>query len=145
MNRKLVFLEGLNPFADFGLLLLRMLTGIFLVYGVLDNVLSAERMDEFVKFLQANQFAAPEIRAPLSVYTQFFCGPALVLGLLTRWAGLILAINFVVAVLLVHWSQDFRGWWPAIVLVGIGLQFALTGAGGVSLDAVILRRGESKK
>jgi putative oxidoreductase len=102
-------------------------------------------MDEFVKFLQANQFAAPEIMAPLSVYTQFFCGLALVLGLLTRWAGLILAINFVVAVLLVHWSQDFRGWWPAIVLVGIGLQFALTGAGGVSLDAVILRRGESKK
>ena len=140
MNRNLFFLAGLHRFADLGMLSLRMLTGTFLIYGVLDNVVSVERMGEFAEFLAANKFAAPELMAPLSVYTQLFCGIGLVLGLLTRWAGIVLAINFIVAVFMVHWSQDFREWWPAIVLVGIGLQFALTGAGGLSIDALIARR-----
>jgi len=56
---------------------------------------------------------------------------------MTRWAGIIIALHFVVAVVLVHWAQDFRGWWPAIVLVGIGLQFALTGGGKFAFDKVL--------
>ena len=143
MIRNLFYLEGLNRFADLGMLLLRMLTGTFLIYGVLDNVVSVERTDEFSEFLVANNFAAPDLMAPLSVYTQLFCGIGLVLGLLTRWAGIVLAINFIVAVLMVHWSQDFRGMWPAIVLIGIGLQFTLTGAGGLSIDAYIARRANN--
>ena len=91
----------------------------------------------------AGKFAAPKLMAPLSVYTQLFCGIGLVLGLLIRWAGIILAINFIVAIFMVHWSQDFREWWPAIVLAGIGLQFALTGAGGLSIDAFIAHRANN--
>ena len=143
MSRNLLFLVGLHPFADVGLLLLRILTGIFLIYGVLDNVVSVERMGEFAEFLAANNFAAPQFMVPLSVYTQLFCGIGLVLGLLTRWAGIFLAINFLVAVFMVHWSQDFRGMWPAMVLIGIGLRFALTGAGGLSTDAIIARRAKN--
>ena len=143
MNPKILFLDGLHQFADLGLLMLRVLTGAFIVYGVMDNVLSTERMDEFSEFLAANQFSAPDAMAVLSVYTQLFCGVALVLGLLTRWAGIILAINFIVAVVMVHWAQDFRGWWPALVLVGIGLQFALAGAGRYSLDVLIFRRSSN--
>ncbi len=58
----------------------------------------------------------PELMAPLSVYAQFICGMLLVIGLLTRWAGLLMTLNFVVAVAMMRRSQDFRGWWPAIVL-----------------------------
>ena len=32
-------------------------------------------------------------------------------GLLTRWAGLVTAFTFIVAVWMVHWPQDFPGWW----------------------------------
>ena len=108
MSCNFFFLVGLNPFADLGLLSLRLLTGTFLIYGVLDNVVSVERMGEFAEFLAANKFAAPQFMAPLSVYTQLFCGIGLVLGLLTRWAGIVLAINFIVAVFMVHGSQNFR-------------------------------------
>jgi len=139
MSRNLIFLEGLARFADLGLLFLRLLTGAFLIYGVIDNVVSTERMTEFSVFLESNGFAAPDLMAPLSVYTQLLCGISLVLGFLTRWAGIVVAIHFVVALIMVHWPQDFRGWWPAIVLVGIGLQFALTGAGGLSIDALVAR------
>jgi putative oxidoreductase len=62
------------------------------------------------------------------------CGIALILGLLTRWAGLITTFVFIVAVWMVHWAQDFPGWWPALILVFLGLLFATLGAGRYSLD-----------
>ncbi|MFV3037981.1 DoxX family protein, partial [Klebsiella pneumoniae] len=73
--------------------------------------------------------------APLSVWAQFLCGFAFILGLLTRWAGLITAFNFTVAVWMVHWPLDFPGWWPALILVFLGLLFATVGAGRYSIDS----------
>lgn len=137
MQRDLVYLQGLGRYADFGLLFLRVLTGAFLVYGVVDNMVSAERMLEFEAFMAANGFPLPGVLAPFSVYLQFLCGIALIAGFLARWAGIIIAGHFFVALVMVHWQQDFRGWWPAIVLVGIGFQFALTGAGKLSVDALL--------
>ncbi|MES2900302.1 MAG: DoxX family protein [Pseudomonadota bacterium] len=119
---------------DLAFLFLRLLTGAFLIHGVWDNIESAARMQEFVGFLRANKFIYPELMAPLSVWAQFFCGLAFVFGFLTRWAGLICAFNFVVACLMVHWQQDLRGWWPAAVLVAIGLLMASHGPGRYSLD-----------
>ena len=124
--------------------MMRVLTGAFLIYGVLDNVVDSERMMEFAVFLETNNFPAPNLMASSSVYLQLLCGIALALGLLTRWVGIIVALHFVVAVVMVHWSQDFRGWWPAIVLVGIGVQFALTGAGRFSLDALIANSDQER-
>jgi putative oxidoreductase len=59
---------------------------------------------------------------------------------LTRWAGLLTAFVFVVAVWMVHWPQDFPGWWPALILVFLGLRFATQGAGRYSLDRRIERQ-----
>lgn len=134
-----IHLNFLERYGDLSLLALRVLTGAFLVYGTQDNILSAARMQEFVHFLAKHGFAWPELMAPLSVYAQFICGLLFVVGLLTRWAGMLMAFNFVVAVAMVHWGQDFRGWWPAIVLVFISLHFALHGAGRYSLDELLWR------
>src|SRR5690606_34638062 len=73
---------------------------------------------------------------PLSVAVQFGCGALLVAGLLTRLAGLLVAANFTVAVLMVHFHESFRGWWPAIVLAFLGLRFAAAGSGKFGLDAL---------
>jgi putative oxidoreductase len=127
----LEFLSGLRGFAH---LFLRVLTGTFLVYGVWDNIVSAERMDEFEAFMAQFGFPMVEILAPLSVYTQLIAGLGLVLGLLTRWAGLLVMANFIVAMLMVHLNDDFRAMWPALVLVAIGFLFATTGGGRFSMD-----------
>ncbi len=132
-------LSRLRRHGDLSLALLRILTGGFLIYGTQDNVLNGERMAEFVGFLRAHDFAWPELMAPLSVYAQFACGILLVLGLLTRSAGLVMCFNFIVALWMVHWPQEFRDWWPAIVLVFLGLHFGLRGGGRWSLDAMLLR------
>jgi putative oxidoreductase len=135
--RDILLLPALERGSDLALLLLRLLSGGFLVYGVADNIVDPSRMQEFVAFLAASGFARPELMAPLSVYAQFAIGIALVLGLLTRWAGLLLAFNFTVGVVMVHWHQTFREWWPAIVLVFLGLYFAARGAGRFSIDRII--------
>ena len=65
MRRDLVLLTPLARFADLGLLLLRWVTGAFLVYQSHDNILSAERMAEFEKFLVQFNFPLPGLMAPL--------------------------------------------------------------------------------
>ncbi len=129
-------LNDLARFSDLTLLGLRVLTGAFLVHETWDNVTSRARMDEFVQFLAQFGFPLPWLLAPLSVAVQFGCGALLIAGLLTRWAGLLVAANFTVAVLMVHLEEPFRGWWPALVLVFLGLHFAAAGSGKFGLDAL---------
>ena len=133
-------LHSLSRFSDLTLFGLRALTGAFLMHETWDNVTSRARMPEFAQFLEQFGFPLPHLMAPLSVAVQFVGGALLVLGLLTRWAGLLVAANFVVAVAMVHWNEAFRGWWPAIVLVFLGLHFAAVGSGRFGLDTLIGRR-----
>lgn len=139
MRYQMLMLPALARFGDLALMLLRWVTGAFLVYQSHDNILSAARMDEFVGFLAAHRFPWPELLAPLCVYAQFACGLAFIAGFFTRLAGLITAFVFIVACYMVHWNMDFPGWWPALVLVFLGFLFATIGAGRYSFDALIDR------
>ena len=135
-----LLLPGLARFEDVGLLLLRWVTGAFLIYQSHDNVFSSERMQEFVKFLTQFGFVYPELTAPFAVWWQFIAGIGFILGLLTRWLGLITMIQFIVACWMVHWPQDFAGWWPALILVFLGLYFAVRGSGRYGVDRFLERR-----
>lgn len=126
-------------FSDAALLAARIVVGAFLIWGVWDNIVSGARMAEFAGFLAANGFPTPHIAAPLSVWAQFLCGLALLLGLGTRWAGLICAFNFAVAVAMVDAKLGIRGAFPATCLILFGLLFASVGAGRYSVDAQIAR------
>jgi len=142
MRTDLLLLTPLARLADLALLLLRWATGAFLVYQSHDNVLSADRMAEFEKFLVQFDFPLPGLMAPLCVWAQMLCGFAFILGLLTRWAGLVTAFVFVVAIWMVHWPEGFVGWWPALILIFLGLLFATQGAGRYALDHRIERRND---
>ena len=135
-----LLLPSLARLSDLTLLGLRALTGAFLMHETWDNVSSRARMGEFVQFLDQFGFPVPWLMAPLSVAVQFGCGALLILGLLTRMAGLLVAANFVVAVAMVHFAEPFRGWWPALVLVFLGLHFAAAGSGKFGLDALWSKR-----
>ncbi len=141
----LIFLPGNARFADFGLLLLRVVTGAFLIYQSHDNVFSAARMDEFEKFLAQFGFVYAEIMAPLSVYAQFVAGIGFILGLFTRWLGLITAFNFTVAVYMVHLNDPVNVAWGAAVLVALGLYFGLRGSGRFGLDALFEGRPATRR
>jgi putative oxidoreductase len=137
--RDALFLPRNARYGDLGLLLLRCATGVFLIYQSHDNVFSAARMEEFVKFLRQFHFIYPELLAPLSVYAQFAAGIGFILGVFTRWLGLITCFNFIIAVWMVHSRDPFPTWWPALVLVFLGLYFGLLGSGRYGLDALFER------
>ena len=142
--RRFLFLPGNARHADLGLLLLRCVTGAFLVYQSHDNVFSAARMDEFVKFLTQFGFLAPELMAPLSVYAQFGAGIAFIVGLFTRWAGLITCFNFIVALWMVDRLGPYPAWWPSGILIFLGLYFGLRGSGCYGLDALFEKGGRRR-
>ena len=135
--RKLAFLNSARRFGDFALLLLRLFVGLFLIWGVWDNVTSAERMHEFVEFLRKFKFSNPEVLAPVSVYAQLLVGIGFVLGLFTRWAGIVCAVNFVIAIAMVDRFGGMRGVFPSGCLVAIGLYLATHGAGRFSADEAL--------
>jgi putative oxidoreductase len=140
----LLLLPFLRRYADAGLLLLRLMVGAFLVWGVIDNIISRERMQEFVDFLAHFGFPVPEIMARLSVWAQFSVGLAFITGLLTRWAGLLCTVNFIVALIMVDAAGGIRASFPSVCLIAVGIYLALHGAGRFSLDHVLESRGKQK-
>ena len=146
MNRSLIEPAGLNRLSNAVLLALRLYLGGFLIWGVWDNIVSPERMAEFVQFLTVIGSPAPELAAPVSVWAQFLVGVLLVPGFLTRWAGLLLGVNFLVAVALIGTSQGVfadvtRELFGPMMCVLAGLVLATQGPGGMSLDARLTGRG----
>jgi putative oxidoreductase len=135
--RKILFLSSAQPFADFALFLLRVFVGLFLVWGIWDNVSSGARMHEFAEFLGKHGFPNPRLLAPVSVYLQLAIGVAFVLGLFTRWAGILCVVHFAVAIAMVDHHGGMRGIFPAGCLVLIGFYLATYGAGRLSLDAAL--------
>jgi putative oxidoreductase len=135
--RKWLFLNGAQSFGDFALLILRLVVGLFLIWGVWDNITSSAEMAKFAGFLEHHKFPNPAILAPLSVYTQFLAGLGIVLGLFTRWAGILVVVNFVIAIVMVDRFAGVRGTFPAAALVAIGLYLATHGAGRLSLDTIL--------
>jgi putative oxidoreductase len=135
--RKFLYLSGAQRFADFALLLLRLFVGLFLIWGVWDNLTDPARMSEFVEFLRKSGFSNPRFLAPLSVYVQLAVGTAFVLGVFTRWAGILCMVNFIVAIVMVDRFDGMRGIFPSGCLVLIGLYLATYGAGRFSLDSAL--------
>lgn len=129
-----------DRYEDAALLALRAATGLFLLYQSHDNVLSAARMDEFEGFMGQFGFWRPDILAPFAIFWQVAAGIGFILGLFVRPLGLITSIQFFVAVWMVHWSQTFDGWWPAAILVFLGLYFFARGSGRFGLDTLLARR-----
>ncbi len=133
-------LDGLKRGQDAAFLLLRLYLGGFLIWGVWDNITSAARMAEFQGFLTALNCPVPALAAPASVWAQMLIGVLLIPGFLTRWAGLLLAVNFLVAVALIGPSQGIfpditRELFGPMMCVLAGLVLATHGPGAWSIDA----------
>ena len=137
---KAAMLNGADRFEDLALFALRAVTGLFLIYQSHDNLLSSARMDEFEAFMAQFGFWRPDVLAPFAIFWQVAAGIGFLTGLFVRPLGLITAFQFIVAVWMVHWTQDFAAWWPAAILIFLGLYFAARGSGRYGLDTVLARR-----
>jgi len=119
---------------DIGVLLLRLFVGVRLIYGVIDNVTSWEHMIKFRDFLQQFNFPIPLVAAIVSVYAQLLAGVMFILGWKIRFAAILMIINFLIAILMVHWGEKLEPMTPALAILFISILFLFQGAGKYSLD-----------
>lgn len=125
------FPAKLTPYSA---LFIRLLIGFHLLYGTQDNVFSYERMLEFRDFLEARNTPFPLIAAHVSVYAQFICGALYLLGWKTRWAALLMVVNFIAALLIAHLEDSYQGSFPALAMLFSSLFLLFHGAGKPSID-----------
>jgi putative oxidoreductase len=116
-------------------LLLRLFVAFVLIYGTQDNVFSQARMYEFRDFLANQGFPSPLLMAYLSAWGQFVCGILLAIGFLTRFAGAVVAVNFIVAMVMVHMKTPFNANIAPLAMLMGGVFFVIYGAPRFSVDA----------
>ncbi len=131
-----------SPAASLGLLVLRVVVGaIFAAHG-------AQKIFEFTLPGTIESFTAmgvplPAIAAPVVAFVEFGGGILLALGFFTRVIGIMLAVDMLVALVLVHLSAGLwvgSGGYEFVAVLGVAaLALALIGAGRFSLDRALLR------
>lgn len=126
-----------------GVPLFRLFLGATLVYGTQDNVFSQAHMLEFRDFLAQNGFPAPLASAYLSAYAQFVCGLLIAAGAATRYAAAVMAINFVVALGMVHWGAPFSANISPMAMLFGSLMLLFHGPGAYSVDEALRNRAAS--
>ena len=83
----------------------------------------------------------PGVAAVVVTFVELLGGLAIITGFLTRWAGVLLAIDMAVAILKVRLGAGFLGGYELeLTLFGAALTLAAVGAGGVSVDRLLDRR-----
>ena len=121
-----------------GLLLLRIFIGSRLMYGVLDNLISWDHMQEFAGFLGKYKFPFPMVSAIVSVAVQMIAGFLILIGWQTKLSAAIIFINFLIAIFMVHLpnGDSVELMTPALALLFVSASLFFTGAGKYSIDKV---------
>lgn len=115
---------------DVGLLLLRVvLAVVFISHGV----------SKFMNMSGTIGFFGQIGLAPFFVYlvalVETFSGLAMLLGIFVRWAGYLISIVMVVAIVLVKWQKGFFGGYELdLVLLFVALSVSFMGAGRYSFQ-----------
>lgn len=122
-----------------GIAAIRFIVGlVFLVHG--SQKLFVYGFSGVAGFMGHAGFPAPAVAAVVVTLVEFLGGLALIVGLFTRWAAALLAIEMAVAVLAVHLKGGFflpQGYEYALTLLVVNAGLALTGAGAFALDNVL--------
>ena len=125
---------------EYGVVFLRLLIGVFIIWGVADNIFSWAHMVEFQKFLSARGVPYPLFAAHLSVYAQFICGLSILFGAFVRLTSIVFIINFIAAIVIAHLGHSFQQLFPPLMMIAAGLFFLFHGAGPLSVDAWLEKR-----
>jgi putative oxidoreductase len=137
-----LFSSPSNRQIDFGLALLRTVVGvIFVAHG--GQKLFVFGFDGVAGAFGQMGIPMAGIIGPFVALVEFFGGLALITGLLTRLASLGLLSTMIVAIFTVHLENGFFA--PAgiefpLSLVGATALLVLTGAGSMSIDALLGNR-----
>ena len=95
------------------------------------------------RLLSPNGFPAPLFLAWVLSLTEFVGGIAVLVGLLTRYAAVGLAIDMLVVILVLKWNAGLMGqgnYQFELSLLGLSLVLLLSGPGKLSLEKLLLKK-----
>jgi putative oxidoreductase len=134
-------MQGLERLKPLALLLLRLALGVVFIYHGYPKLFGS--VQQAMQGFQRMGF--PAYFVYVAGVLEFFGGILLVIGLFTRIAGLLLAVEMVIAVGRVHLPQgpitQVKNYEFPMVLAAGALVLAAVGAGLISLDHAIYREG----
>ena len=133
----------LDKYKEYGVIFIRLTVGFHLIYGTQDNLFSYARMEEFAAFLGAHSVPFPLFAAFLSVYAQFICGILFIVGAFTRYAALVMIINFIAALVIAHTSDAYPNKFPALMMLAAACFLFVHGPGELSVDNKLKGRRRS--
>lgn len=118
-----------------GMLPLRLAVGlVFLMHG--GQKLFVFGLDGATGYMASVGIPLPAVAAIVVTIVEFGGGIALLLGIATQWAGLLLAVDMAVAILVVRLPGGFfapNGYEFELTLLGAALTLAAVGPGGAAL------------
>lgn len=129
-----------EKYKEYGVIFIRLIVGFHLIYGTQDNVFSYARMEEFAGFLSTRGVPFPLFSAFLSAYAQFICGALFLIGAATRYAAVVMIINFIAAIIIAHLGDTYPNMFPALMMLATACFFLLHGAGKLSVDSALEKR-----
>ncbi len=118
---------------DSGLLIIRVITGAFMIYHGWE-IFDSEKMNEYSKWMTDLKFPAPAFMAYLGKGSELIGGILLLIGWLTRPAAIILAITMSAIAFGMGHGRIFTEDQHPFLFVVLSMVFVFTGAGRYSID-----------
>lgn len=133
---------SLEKYKEYGVIFIRLMVGFHLVYGIQVYIFDYARMEKFAEFLSQQAVPLSLFSAHLSAYAQLICGILFIFGAATRPAAIVMIINFIAAIIIAHIGDTYQNTFPALMMLSAACFLLLHGAGKLSVDDLLARRGK---
>jgi putative oxidoreductase len=127
--------KWLNSLQPLGALILRLALGLSMTVHGYQKVVPHGALNHYAHYIVT--LGIPYWLGYVSAFTEFVGGMLLVIGLLTRFAAALVAINMLVALFTVGIHQGFGIYNYIIALAAIAIMLVSYGAGAMALDRKI--------
>jgi putative oxidoreductase len=124
--------KWLNSLQPFGALLMRLALGVSMAVHGYEKVIPHGGLSHYAHYIAS--LGIPYWLGYVSAYTEFAGGILLIIGLLTRFAAALVAINMLVAFFYVGIHQGFGIYNYILALAALGIMLTFYGAGALALD-----------
>jgi putative oxidoreductase len=127
--------KWLNSLQPFGALLMRLALGVSMAVHGYGKVIPHGALNHHAHYIAS--LGIPYWLGYVSAYTEFAGGILLIIGLLTRLAAALIAIEMLVAFAYVGIHQGFGIYNYILALAALGIMLTFYGAGALALDRKI--------
>ena len=135
----------LDRFQGFGALLMRLALGVIIVAHGYTKIIPSGALYAFSHMV--GRMHLPVWLGYVSAFTEFFGGMLLIVGLVTRVAALMTAIDMAVAIIKVHLHGGLLGpnsFALPLALFSISVMLVFTGCGWLGMDDFVGRGGSAR-